>query len=634
MDRVIDLTDSAAESAAVLTETATGGFLGSKLLSGAPLGSYLDGDEDPRYVARNKTHGLAVAGEGPLASLRPDDDYQAFLLVTDRRIIVVAGAADGDRHLTLELQDVVQASARSTGLRESTLRIETDAGQTLAFACRANLRTVAAAIDDAAQSWAGALRRLEEVAADLGDARDHIGAGEYNRAVAALAGVGNPLDSTLSVGRRLGPGAAAYIEPRVDAARRTLELRRRLALAGRAGTRHAAGQDAWNRGAFETAAEEYDRAVEDYEAALETPGLEPSDAALLARLRGAVAEREILRVGPVVAAETARERAQACTDPEAAAEAWETTIDRLHAALGLTWPTGGSFAIDSADLRERAAAASEAAIEARRETARRWLAAGDRIAARGHQAEAIQAYERARPHLDRALELAEELFPQRVRELERAVGRLEDRVAGEGVPDDAVPVEAPMPAALVERLDLDAVTDVASLHSAPRAESEDSSPADGEPATEATAADEGSDAASPTVEDPVDVATLESLDAAALRELVADLWAAEGWSTEQLSVTARGVYDVVGERGDPPERVLVWVVPRAEAESVGAPVVEGIATTRDRAETADRAALVTTGRLRMSARRAASDSEVTVLDREALADRLVEAGLAVEQAVH
>ncbi|MEF8784833.1 MAG: restriction endonuclease [Haloarculaceae archaeon] len=124
---------------------------------------------------------------------------------------------------------------------------------------------------------------------------------------------------------------------------------------------------------------------------------------------------------------------------------------------------------------------------------------------------------------------------------------------------------------------------------------------------------------------------LSELDEASLTELVADLWAENGWSTTIFSATTETVYDVValreGEGESEDERLLLWTVHRPDNGALGATVVRRCATTRDSSHGADRATLVTTGTLTSGARSSADELDVTVVDGEELASRLAAAGL-------
>lgn len=124
------------------------------------------------------------------------------------------------------------------------------------------------------------------------------------------------------------------------------------------------------------------------------------------------------------------------------------------------------------------------------------------------------------------------------------------------------------------------------------------------------------------------VATLRELDEATLTELVAELWEASGWSTTVFSATTETVYDIVALRDcdGEDERLLLWTVQRPDDGALDGTVVRRCATTRDSSRGADQATLVTTGTLTRGARTTADELDVTVVDGEELADRLVAAG--------
>lgn len=600
MDRCIDLTDG--DNGPLLTQTETDGLLTTRFLTDAPLETYLEAAETPLFLLRNTRRGLAVEGDGPMDPLTPNAARWAFALVTDTRVRFVVGRASGDRAQSVHLRDVIQASAESTGLLTSELVLDTEAGQTLRFPVRGDIAPVASAIDEAAQGWAGAVRRIERAAERLDAAGAHLADRDFGAALDEMNAVGELLSTAESLAAEIGSGPAGVVERGTRAARRSLEARRRRAYAGRGAAHHATGQEAWADHDFEAAAAAYDRAVADYEKALSHPGPDPDEAALAARDRGARVEREILRAGPLVAAETAIERAESLSDPEAAATTWETALDRLHRAMGLIWPgEDRDFAASTAHLRERAAAATEAAIDERRRAARRWFAAGDRIAAEGDTTEAADAYRLARPHLERALTLARELFPDRLAQIREERSRLAARLADEPGPPGDDRVDAPLPPTAQTRLSLGG-----------RASEPDAAPEDRERELRRRH----------TTRQRV----LGDLDEAGLREVVADLWRHEGWATTVLSTRSDAGYHVVGTRGDPPERLLIWVL--VGATPVGPETVDRVVRRREATAGADRAAIVATAAVEPAARSAAADAGVTVLDREELLERLAAASLA------
>ncbi len=110
------------------------------------------------------------------------------------------------------------------------------------------------------------------------------------------------------------------------------------------------------------------------------------------------------------------------------------------------------------------------------------------------------------------------------------------------------------------------------------------------------------------------------------------MWETSGWSTTVFSATTETVYDIVALRDDDrdgeDERLLLWTVHHSDDSALGATEVRRCATTRDSSHGADQATLLTTGTFTDSARASARKLDVTIVDGEDLANRLIGAGLA------
>lgn len=677
MGTIIDLTSQPDHD--ILHSTESDGLLGGNYLNGEPLASRLREDEKPQYVLRNKKSGLTVEGKTARV-LSPDSGYQVLALVTDVRIEFVAGTSDGDESTTLPLSEVVEATVDS-GLRRSTLEIETLDDERWVFPCRGDPTPVATYLEETAQLWANAARLLDDLEATLGEAQDGVTAGEYERAGAELDDAEATLGVALDRISELGEAARAQFGERVDELREWLaDVRRELA-AGKAARAHAQGQGHWEREEYETAANAYERALESYEAALATDGSIPTDTALESRYRAAAAEREVLRVGPLVDADTSRRRAIALADPEDAAGEWESALERYRELLGLDWGAAErEFAIDRELIREQTAEIADDAIRDHSEAGRRWLRAGDKLAVQGREKQARQVYERARHQFEQARRLAGEVRPERTAETEAALSaaraRLDGTMPTTEVPDDPVAFDpdAEDSDGGAERDDSEDLSDL-DFHDtettvrttgpgeAPGGESpgsvsradgpgsvsrgDGSSPSvleriqaqksagqsgpfggdsfdeDGTPS--GSEADDG-DGDGRTETDPLDEEAIDdalsALEGYRLASFVAALWEAEGWMTTAFEGMGQTVYDVVAVREDPDERVLIWTRPAGEADTE---TVEQCAAALEGDEA--RAVLVTTGSLSGAAKRRAETLGVTVVEREQLRSRLFAAGM-------
>lgn len=102
------------------TLTETGGIVVTYLYDD-PLIAYLGSGEQPEYVFRNETRGLAVTHPDGREEVLHDtgSEGKRYLLVTDRRILYVAGCKGGDEHRTVryeQLEDAVVTDDRTVRL--------------------------------------------------------------------------------------------------------------------------------------------------------------------------------------------------------------------------------------------------------------------------------------------------------------------------------------------------------------------------------------------------------------------------------------------------------------------------------------------------------------------------------------
>ncbi|MFW6434895.1 MAG: restriction endonuclease [Halovenus sp.] len=441
MGGIIDLTDGGDHE--VLTSTEASGFLGGRYLDGDPLESYLQVDERPRYVLRNKKSGLQIETPEETRSVEPDDDYQTLAMVTDLRILFVAGQRGGDRMVAVDLSDVVEARVESGRFRTSTLTVETLADEIWVFPCRGDPAPVATYIEEAAQIWANAGRLLDELAEALADARGALDSGNHDAADQQIAGGEETIKTARNRIAELGPAARSQIDDRAKTLWRQLVDIEREVRAASAAREHARAQDNWRVEDYETAAAAYEQAIAGYESALEIDGSTPNDSTLTARLRGARNEREILKVAPLVDADTRRRHAHAVADPEEAATEWEQAHESYRELLGLDWPAAEQeFVADRELIREQTVEIVDDAISDHQEAGRRWLESGDKLAVQDREHQAAQVYERAKHQFEQAHQLARELRPNRVDAIEAgieaAASRLDGEVPTERVPDDSI----------------------------------------------------------------------------------------------------------------------------------------------------------------------------------------------------
>lgn len=674
MDDIIDLTGSDRDHE-VLTATESGGLLGGPFLHDTPVVKYLDDDERVRYAVRNKKSGVTIDRDGGSSeTVEPDDDYQALAVVTDRRLLVVVGMDDGDVTREVPMREVFEARTESRGFLKYSLAVETLDGDVLSFPSRANPADVVDAIDEFAQSWASAVRLLDEAneAFITGSAAVP---GDEITGRAAIETVEESLREARTVIEPAGPWAAAYVDDRVRDLAGDLGPLRREVRAAEAAANHAQGQRAWDDGEYETAAIAYETAVEKYGEALAAPGATPSDDQLRRRQRASAAERELLQVWPLTAADAARRKASELEETEDAARQWTATLEKYGTVLDVEWPSADrAFEADRGLIRKQLAAVADDAIHDSYAAGRQHVEGGDERADVNDMEGARERYARARDLFEQARVVASELHPNYLDDLETAIYTAEHRMDGNVPADPDDPDDSVVPALGDDSTTEAAVGDTAAAVTGGGA-SPDSTGENGA-GPEAGGSEEGSasiieeiksskaakestaDRAAGTVGDagtvdgsteadasPSDdtspggepagsgdlTADLLSLSPDDLRSLVADLWEERGWSTMEFSAASDTVYDIVAiQDGSAADRLLLWTIHRPDGAEVEATVIKRCATARDSSQGSVRATLVTTGRLSSAALRLATELDVTVVQRADLVEYLTEAGLEAE----
>jgi len=631
METIIDLTDGESGHE-VLTSTEVSGRLRTeRLLSGDPLASYLEGDEEPKYVMRNKKSGVSIEQNGDTREMTPSDDLQTLVLITDMRVRFVVGTAGGDKTAVVAYPEMVQAKSTDDGFRTTALVIETIEGRRWSVPCRGDTAEVASFVDGLAQVWANAERLADEVEGSLQEAKEHCDDGDHEAAAESLVGVESKLKTAIERLSEVGAGAGAHIRERARTLADQLLSIQGPIRAQLAASAHADAMTAWREGEYERAAAAYEQAIGGYQVALERES-GPDNERLRRRLRAAISERELLRVSPLVEADTARRRAREIEEPEAAAANWEDVLERYRGLLTLEWPGDVDFVADTGIVREQATAAAEDAVGDYFEAGKRRLGSADRFAVDSHEDRAMVLYERARDQFEQAHRLAVESESDRVEEIEVALETVEERLAGD-VPTETVPPDAVSVAAA--DADADATTpdgDGASSSAAPTPSDrgEASSSVIGRiQSQKQQEAEDGQTSVNAdgtggrTITNTELRAKLRELDDGEFTQLVADLWEAQGWSTTVFSATKQVVYDIVAMREEPEkQRLLLWTEHRPGDEQLGPRAVERCATARDSSQGAETATLVTNALPRTAAEQRAEGLEVTVIDGQDLVELL------------
>lgn len=659
MDEQIDLREPDAEGE-ILSQTAAGGLLGGKLLHEEPLETYL-ADEEPLYLLRNKKSGYEIKEEDGSETVTPDGDYQAFLLVTDCRLLYVVGQDGGNHVESLPMAEIFEARVDSGGFRKQSLDVETFDGETWRFTTKSDPGEAAALIDGTAQSWVTAVRLLEDTEANVDAIESALDAGDETTAAEQVDEAITNLETADARIQEAGARARSEFTERArSVATRLLELKR-LVRAEQGATAHRNALDAWQAGQFESAATAYVTAIEHLRDAIESAGSEPSTRSLRERLRGVYRERELLRHWPLVEADAHRRQALRATDPVDASAHWSTAIDGYTGMFSLEWPGDGpEFVVETKRIRAQIEACLEDAITDHYEAGRYHLERGDELAVDDDNAY-TEAYESAKAAFDLAAELAAQTDDSDLVDAVQTAKFTAERRLNGNLPESLEDgVLEPLHVARGDDGEADAPANVES-EPADEAAAEEEKPAspleqikakkqgagEADPATaeDDTTPTEPADSSSPrttqprgqtqsvreTIENAEELqAALRTLDEQEFTQLVADLWEAKGWSTTLFSDVESTVYDILAMRTDPEQRLLLWTVAGDADDVVDPTEVKRCATTRDRSQGADVAALVTSSTISPGAKREANDLDVDLYDCRELMAELHEYGLATQ----
>ena len=425
MNHVTDIRE-AGEDASVLTDAGSGGLIGRAVLSEAPLSAHLRDDETPRYVLRNKKHGVTVEDPDGSEEYAPDRGHSGVALVSDVRVLFAAGRSGDDLTVSVSLADVVDVRTED-GLIGGAFVVETVGDERYRFPCRGDLEPVREYLDAAVGVWTRAERHVEEAREQLDRLESAFESGNADVVLAATGDVEETLADARDGADALD-GARAHIEERAAEVRSDLSALERRAHAEYAEQARERAHVRWDDGDYEAAMDNVDEADDAYAAALAIDGEEPEDE-LLTERRGTLAEeRDRLSSAPLDRAEHAVDVAEAAGDPGSAVEWWETAVERYETALSLDWGRDDRRFAGTADaLRDDLADAARNLVTAHCEQAREHVAAGDEVRDATPDRAGTE-YERASEALAAAREVTRERVPDATDEIDAVAATLEERL--------------------------------------------------------------------------------------------------------------------------------------------------------------------------------------------------------------
>jgi len=405
-DRVNDLSDSL-----------TGGSESAEVDPGE-LPGLLGDDEEPMHVLANGGS-IEHTKDGRTTTVEPSGDENAYVIVTDERILYVLGDQTDEAEIEVEMTDFSATHVRK-GLLNSKLLVKTYEEEVLFAPDEGDLEATEAYIDSVASCWA-------DMDAALRGARSEIA--EFEEACAAgKAGRNSFLDarSKLSKARRCASredeAPEAKMRARVDEVKAEIERRYVEAWLDRAGALRDTIESAVDEGRYEDACEIYveaTSAVEDARDALEKVDDAPADAA--DRLDGV--ETDVRSVGEsfLDAADAECETAVTAEEPGVAVDAWEEAFDRYRAAIDAGW--NGESPVDPAAIEFQLTWVTSSLLDALGSQASMLEAEAENC---GDDDRAQEYYDEAIAYVERAAEFADEHPEHDPAAFEAEADRIED----------------------------------------------------------------------------------------------------------------------------------------------------------------------------------------------------------------
>ncbi|GGN97015.1 hypothetical protein [Haloarcula pellucida] len=607
MGQVIKVDNRGGTLPDVLTRTGQGGFLSTGYLRDQPAAAVLDDDETPQFVLTNRKNGVTIESPDSTDHVTPGSGYRTVAVLTDRRVVVLVGDADGDTQFVVPLVEIEQVE-HTTSIRRGRLTFRREGGSTWHVHTGTDgLAEVADYLAAASQAWIRVENECNRVTQTLVTATDYRDDGEYDEALSTAESAEDHLETARATALRFStarPGDA--LRKRLDpvesrCVNTVAEIR-----VGRARQATDEGESLWREDDYEAAYEAYERAREEYEAALAL------DQTRLDDVDGIREERERLdrivghlEQSPLRHAVRADNAAVDADDPAVAADRWTEAMAHYRRVLELDWGSGDRrFAGDPEKVRERLGTVAEQLTGAQRAIAVDAMRAGDWYSDAEQYDAALTEFEAAAEAFETALATARDCYPDAVDHLEterdavtQRIERTEAILAGDEVTDH---IEGGVePADSVTATIGDPVPD-------------DDGPTAIEAAIEAAESEfgpslTGQGAPESTTE------RLRSLDRQELTAVVADALDETVWSTQRGA--GESPFDLLVRRDD--GDVMGVVVEDPEADSVGAATLDRCADLAS-SDDADAVLLAAAVPLEQERSSLAGDREVRVLDGDSL----------------
>ncbi len=431
MGEIIKINNYEGDLPSLLTQTGSGGVFSGGYLHDRAAAAVLEAEETPAFVLTNRKRGVIVETAEATETVRPGRGYRTIAVVTDRRVLVLVGDESGDREVAVSLVDIDEVEWE-TGLRGGSLTVVREGHSTVEIQTATDgLEAVAEYLDAASQAWRRVESEFDRATELLVTATEHREAGRYDEAASAVEQARDRTETARGVAFRF---AAEYsgtaLQERVD----PLEARCVRTLAeihvGRARVATDDGETRWREGEYEAAYDAYERAREEYDAALAL------DHTAIDDVNGIREERDRLdrivdhlEKSPLRKAVTADKAAVAADDPEDAIAHWNEAMTHYRTALEIDWGAENRrFAGDTATIRDRLGTVAENLTATQRTVAVDAMRAGDWYSDAGQAEVALEEFAAAADAFEAALVTARDCYPDAVAHLEAEQNALEQRL--------------------------------------------------------------------------------------------------------------------------------------------------------------------------------------------------------------
>jgi restriction endonuclease Mrr/RNA polymerase-binding transcription factor DksA len=121
--KLVDNAESETVTKKALTKTSSGLF--GRSLHNKSILTYLHEDEQPHYILHNDGKGLSINDRGEKEKIKPSDQYKAYAVLTDERVLFLVGHED-DNHVTDVSRNKLEQVQISTGVLKHRLVMKTN----------------------------------------------------------------------------------------------------------------------------------------------------------------------------------------------------------------------------------------------------------------------------------------------------------------------------------------------------------------------------------------------------------------------------------------------------------------------------------------------------------------------------